>query len=132
MNPENQNNQHAPWNKGKLIGQKLPLTMQEIWSVRMQLQATGNLRDLALFNLAIDSKLRGCDLVSLKVEDAAGNSDVGSITVTAQAIIPEFPEAVFLAVLLVVTSFLVCYFGQEQFGQKLKSPKGDLKDYWKT
>ena len=44
-----------PWNKGKLIGQKLPLTMQEIWSIRMRLQTIGNVRDLALFNLAIDS-----------------------------------------------------------------------------
>ena len=45
-----------PWNKGKLIGQKLPLTMQEIWSIRMRLQMIVNVRDLALFNLAIDSQ----------------------------------------------------------------------------
>jgi len=50
------NSPRVPWNKGKLIGQKSPLTMQEIWSVRMRLQNVGNTRDLALFNLAIDSK----------------------------------------------------------------------------
>ena len=51
------------WNKVKLVGQKAPFTIQEIWSIRMRLQTIGNRRDLALFNLAIDSKLRGCDLV---------------------------------------------------------------------
>jgi hypothetical protein len=49
----------TPWNKGKLVGQKSPFTLQEIWSIRMRLQTIGNRRDLALFNLAIDSKLRG-------------------------------------------------------------------------
>ena len=67
-----------PWNKGKLIGQKLPLTMQEIWSIRMRLQAIGNLRDLALFNLAIDSKLRACDLLGLRVSDVAHGKEVQS------------------------------------------------------
>lgn len=60
-----------PWNKGRLIGQKLPLKLKEIWAVRIRLQLAERLRDLALFNLAIDSKLRGCDLVSLKVKDVA-------------------------------------------------------------
>ena len=62
----NSNSPRIPWNKGKLMGQKLPLSMQEIWSIRMRLQTIGNLRDLALFNLAIDSKLRACDLSSHK------------------------------------------------------------------
>ena len=57
----------GPWNKGKLIGQKLPLTMQETWSIRMRLQTIGNVRDLALFNLTIDSKLRACDLLYLRL-----------------------------------------------------------------
>ena len=52
-----------PWNKGKLIGQKPPLKLKEIWAVRVRLQLASRIRDLALFNLAIDSKLRGCDLV---------------------------------------------------------------------
>jgi integrase len=60
-----------PWNKGKLIGPKPPLQPKHVWAIRTRLQLAGRARDLALFNLAIDSKLRGCDLVSLKVEDVA-------------------------------------------------------------
>jgi integrase len=60
-----------PWNKGKLIGPKPPLQPKHVWAIRTRLQLAGRTRDLALFNLAIDSKLRGCDLVSLKVEDVA-------------------------------------------------------------
>lgn len=71
MNPVNQNVQNAPWNKGKLIGQKSPLKLKEIWAIRIRLQMAKNTRELALFNLAIDSKLRGCDLVKLKVCDVA-------------------------------------------------------------
>jgi len=61
----------AAWNKGKLVGQKSPLKLKEIWAIRIRLQLTDQVRDLALFNLAIDSKLRGCDLLSLKVSDIA-------------------------------------------------------------
>src|SRR3954453_14068943 len=60
-----------PWNKGKLIGAKPPLRPKHVWSIRTKLQIAGRTRDLAMFNLAIDSKLRGCDVVSLKVEDVA-------------------------------------------------------------
>ena len=60
----------APWNKGKLLGAKPPLRTKHVWSIRSKLHVEGRKRDLAMFNLAIDSKLRGCDLVSLKVEDA--------------------------------------------------------------
>ena len=73
-----------PWNKGKLIGQKLPLNRQEIWSIRMRLQNIGNLRDLALFNLAIDSKLRACDLLSLRVSDVASGKEVQSRAIIRQ------------------------------------------------
>ena len=59
------------WNKGKLIGPKPPLRPKYVWSIRTKLQLQGRTRDLAMFNLAIDSKLRGCDVVSLKVEDVA-------------------------------------------------------------
>jgi integrase len=59
----------SPWNKGKLIGPKPPLQPKHVWSIRTRLQLAGCTRDLALFNLATDSKLRGCDVVSLKVED---------------------------------------------------------------
>jgi len=58
-----------PWNKGKLIGAKPPLRSKHVWSIRTKLQVEGQTRDLAMFNLAIDSKLRGCDVVALKVED---------------------------------------------------------------
>lgn len=60
---------HPPWNKGRLIGQKRPLLAKQVWAIRARLELAGNLRDLALFNLAVDSKLRGCDLVRLKVAD---------------------------------------------------------------
>lgn len=63
------NSSFGPWNKGKLIGQKTPLKLHEIWAIRIRLQLGGSIRDLALFNLAIDSKLRGCDLVKLRVQD---------------------------------------------------------------
>ena len=59
----------TPWNKGRLIGQKRPLKPKEVWAIRVRLQLQGRKRDLALFNLAIDSKLRGCDLVTLQVDD---------------------------------------------------------------
>ena len=59
----------APWNKGRLVGQKRPLLAKQVWAIRARLELSGNLRDLGLFNLAIDSKLRGCDLVRLQVSD---------------------------------------------------------------
>lgn len=61
----------VPWNKGKLPGAKPPLHLKNVWSIRTKLQVDCQTRDLALFNLAIDSKLRGCDVVGLKVEDIA-------------------------------------------------------------
>lgn len=60
-----------PWNKGRIIGQKPPLKPQDIWSIRIMLRMKNSKRDLALFNLAIDSKLRGCDLVKLTTNDVA-------------------------------------------------------------
>lgn len=64
------------WNKGRIVGQKRPLAPKHVWSIRVRLEMAGNLRDLALFNTAIDSKLRGCDLVRMKVRDvyAAGSA----------------------------------------------------------
>jgi hypothetical protein len=59
----------SPWNKGRLIGQKRPLKPKDVWAIRIRLQLEQHCRDLALFNLAIDSKLRGCDLVRLRVND---------------------------------------------------------------
>ncbi len=63
--------QHVPWNKGRLIGQRPPLRLRDIWAIRIRLQLANRVRDLALFNLAIDSKLRGCDLVALRVCNVA-------------------------------------------------------------
>jgi hypothetical protein len=65
-----------PWNKGRLIGQKRPLLPRQVWAIRARLELADNLRDLALFNLAIDSKLRGCDLVRLKVVDLVAGGNV--------------------------------------------------------
>ena len=62
-----------PWNKGKLIGAKPPLRASHVWTIRTKLQLGGRNRDLALFNLAIDSKLRGCDVVAVRVDDIAPN-----------------------------------------------------------
>jgi len=62
-----------PWNKGKFTGAKPPLRPKHVWSIRSKLQTEGRTRDLAMFNLAIDSKLRACDVVALKVEDVAPN-----------------------------------------------------------
>ena len=63
----------AAWNKGKLTGAKPPLRARHVWSIRTRLQVEGRTRDLAMFNLAIDSKLRGCDVTALRVEDIAPN-----------------------------------------------------------
>jgi len=60
-----------PWNKGKLIGAKPPLRPKHVWSIRTKRQVEGHVRDLAMLNLAIDSKLRGCDVVAIKIEDVA-------------------------------------------------------------
>ena len=61
----------VPWNKGKLTGAKPPLRPKHVWSIRTKLQIEGCARDLAMFNLAIDSKLCGCDVVAIRVEDVA-------------------------------------------------------------
>ena len=63
----------VPWNKGKLTGAKPPLRPKHVWAIRTKLQMERQIRDLALFNLAIDSKLRGCDVVAVKVDDVAPN-----------------------------------------------------------
>jgi len=67
-----------PWNKGKLVGQKAPLKPQEGWAIRVRLQLADHKRDLALFNLAIDSKLRGCDLLRLRVSDLRMGAEIRS------------------------------------------------------
>jgi integrase len=68
--------QRDPWNKGRLIGQKRPLKPKDVWTIRVRLQLEERCRDLALFNLAIDSKLRGCDLVRLRLDDVSAGGRV--------------------------------------------------------
>jgi integrase len=70
-NPNLTNPKRVPWNKDKLIGPRPPLQQKHVWAIRTTLQIERQLRDLALFNLAIDSKLRGCDLVAVRVDDVA-------------------------------------------------------------
>lgn len=77
-------NPRPAWNKGQLLGQKPPLKPKEIWSLRIRLQLADNARDLALFNLAIDSKLRGCDLVSLRLRDVCQGNVVSSRAIVMQ------------------------------------------------
>lgn len=74
---------HA-WNKGRLLGQKPPLKPKEIWSIRIRLQLAHRTRDLALFNLALDSKLRGCDLTALRVRDVFLGGTVASRAIVMQ------------------------------------------------
>jgi len=74
----------TPWNKGKVVGQKPPFKLREIWGIRIRLQMSKNLRELALFNLAIDSKLRGCDLVKLRVRDILNGDQIATRTIIMQ------------------------------------------------
>lgn len=73
-----------PWNKGKLVGQKSPLKLKEIWAIRIRLQRSNHIRDLALFNLAIDSKLRSCDLIKIRVVDIAHGTTVSNRAIVMQ------------------------------------------------
>ena len=74
----------SPWNQGKLVGQKQPLKLKEICAIRIRLEIAGRVRDLALFNLAIDSKLRSCDLITLKVKDIANGRTVSRRAMVVQ------------------------------------------------
>jgi hypothetical protein len=76
--------QHTPWNKGKLVGQKAPLKLKDIWAIRVRLQIGERTRELALFNLAIDSKLRSGDLVKLRVRDVCHGSLVATRAMVMQ------------------------------------------------
>jgi len=73
-----------PWNKGKIVGQKAPFKLKDIWALRVHLQMEGRVRELALFNLGIDSKLRGCDLVALKVRDVCHGDQVAPRAIVMQ------------------------------------------------
>lgn len=78
------NHKTQSWNKGKLVGQKAPLKLKEIWAIRIRLELSKCNRDLALFNLALDSKLRGCDLVKLKVRDISHSDRISARAIVMQ------------------------------------------------
>ena len=73
-----------PWNKGKIVGQKAPFKVNDIWVLRVRLQMESRVRELAIFNLGIDSKFRGCDLVSLKVRDICHGEQVDTRAMVMQ------------------------------------------------
>lgn len=77
-------NHREPWNKGKTVGQKAPFKLKDIWALRVRLQMQDRVRELALFNLGIDSKLRGCDLVQLKVRDICHGDQVATRAIVMQ------------------------------------------------
>ena len=82
-----------PWNKGKIVGQKSPFKVKDIWALRVRLQMEHRIRELALFNLGIDSKLRGCDLVALKVRDVCHGDQMATRAIeSAVEIQPLFSE----------------------------------------
>ena len=72
------------WNAGKTVGTKRPLTQKQIWAIRFFLDREGRLRDRALFDLAIDSKLRGCDLVKIKIGDLVSGADIRTRAIVIQ------------------------------------------------
>ena len=74
----------VPWNKGRVTGQKPPLKPRELWAIRVRLQISDRVRDLALFKVAIDSKLRSCDLVHLRVEDVMQGDQVRTRALVSQ------------------------------------------------
>lgn len=74
----------SPWNKDKIVGQKAPFKLKEIWAIRIRLQLAERLRELALFNLGIDSKLRACDLVKLRVRDVCHGERVAMRVIVIQ------------------------------------------------
>jgi integrase len=82
---ENNSALRTPWNKGRLVGQKAPLKQREIWAIRVRLQLAERTRELALFfNLAVDSKLRSCDLVRLRVRDVTHGDQVANRAIVMQ------------------------------------------------
>lgn len=105
------------WNKGKLIGQKPPLKPKDIWAIRIYLQNKHSVRDLALFNLAIDSKLRGCDLVNLLVREVSLGNQILPPTIviqrkTQRPVQFEFTEATRTAVAAWIET---AHLGNEQY-----------------
>jgi len=133
-------NSHVPWNKGKLTGQKRPFTLKPIWEIRLRLQIADRLRDLALFNLGIDSKLRGCDLVWLRVSDVAQSDQILSrakviqqktgrpVSFELTSGTPGALQGWIAKAGLSVGDFL--FFGQSHRDRHLKTRQPDLFPHW--
>ncbi|MFI4890385.1 MAG: tyrosine-type recombinase/integrase [Steroidobacterales bacterium] len=85
LEPTVNSGRRDPWNKGKLVGQKTPLKLKDIWAIRVRLELSNRKRELALFNLALDSKLRGCDLVRLRVRDVAHGDRIAARAIVMQS-----------------------------------------------
>ena len=84
MNTETASPTKVPWNKGKIVGQKAPLKLKDIWAIRIRLQLGHRTRELALFDLGLDSKLRACDLVRLRVRDICHGDRVSPRAIVVQ------------------------------------------------
>jgi integrase len=84
MDASNTGHFRPPWNKGKLVGQKAQLKVKDIWAIRIRLQMQERIRDLGLFDLGIDSKLRACDLVRLRVRDVCHGDRVAARAIVMQ------------------------------------------------
>ncbi len=84
MNQGRDTSHPKPWNKGKLVGQKCPFKLKDLWNIRVRLQLAQRTRELALFELGIDSKLRACDLVALRVRDISHGDRVASRAIVMQ------------------------------------------------
>ena len=84
MEESNNKSHHEPWNKDKLVGQKAPFKLKEIWAIRVRLQIEHRVRELAMFDLGLDSKLRACDLVKLKVRDICHGDRVAARAIIMQ------------------------------------------------
>ena len=84
MNIETASPTKVPWNKGKIVGQKAPLKLKDIWAIRIRLQLGHRTRELALFDLGLDSKLRACDLVRLRVRDICHGDRVSPRAIVMQ------------------------------------------------
>lgn len=82
--PNLDSDRRGPWNRGRLVGQKTPLKLKDIWAIRVRLELGDRKRELALFILAIDSKLRGCDLVLLRVRDVAHGEQIAARAIVMQ------------------------------------------------
>ena len=84
MDDSSNKSHHEPWNKGKLVGQKSPFKLKDIWAIRVRLQVEHRVRELAMFDLGLDSKLRACDLVKLKVRDICHGDRVAARAIIMQ------------------------------------------------